>query len=190
MIISISEMVNRNLVGQVKKEIDILYNSNMPEWQKETIIKRVGAMLNHGDYTSMTLDQVREIAKQKGISGYSKAKKDVLIKAIQGGWDSVPRSMEPPSYQREYESQRNARMSSRDRADQTKANAYVGTSRDRSNMNNMNRVGAYKSRELYGSNDRSNMNNMNRVGNYRSNDRSNMNNMNRVGCGSCSRNRY
>ena len=40
------------------------------------------------DYTSMTLAELREIAKEKGIEGYAKLKKAELIEVL--GWFLVP----------------------------------------------------------------------------------------------------
>lgn len=89
-----------------KRHIDDVYQSNIPEYKKKEIYKRVGAMLNDGNYERMTMDELREIARQRGISRFSKVSKDVLVRAIREGWTSIPRELEQPSAQRSYEAQK------------------------------------------------------------------------------------
>lgn len=100
-------MVDHRLVGQVREELDRIYNANyIPQWRKQGIMNRVGAVLNHGNYKNMTRYQLEEIAKQRGMSNYTHSRKEGIIYALENGLERVPAQYVFPSEKRNVEAER------------------------------------------------------------------------------------
>jgi hypothetical protein len=119
-------MTDRNLVGAMRKSLDDLHNNtNMSMERKRQVMNKVSAMLNNGDYQSMTLPELKQIARQKGVKRYTEMRHDQLVDALNG--ETIPMSQLRQSAQRKGQ--------------------YGSRSRERVGQ-------AYKSRELYGSRER------------------------------------
>jgi hypothetical protein len=143
-------VLDHKLVGHVRSELDRIYNADyIPTWRKHGIAKRVGAMLNNGDYKNMTLYELRELAKHKGISNYSHVPKEGIVYALENNLRRVPSRFEEPSERFNVEADRYGREVLRSRGDEVKLQEQhrsgVGSGVGGSNS----RVGsAYRSREL------------------------------------------
>lgn len=130
-------MVDHKLVGQVRSELDRIYNADyIPTWRKHGIAKRVGAMLNDGNYKNMTVYELHELAKQRGISNFTHAPKAGIIYALEHGLDRVPSKFEEPSEKRSVEAERYGRKH------------FESEGYGMYEQAHQKQVGAYRSREL------------------------------------------
>lgn len=82
------------------------------------------------DYHSMTLYELRDLARQRGVAGFSKAEKGALVYALENGLQHVPRSGEYPS--------------SRSRGSSSYEGNYIGSHRG-----GYDRYDRYSSRDRY-----------------------------------------
>ena len=79
---AICEATNKEMVEYVNEEDKL---KPAKEEKKETVKKEVKKETKKEekvDYSKMTVAELKKIAKEKGIEGYSKLKKDELIKAL------------------------------------------------------------------------------------------------------------
>lgn len=124
-----------NLHNYAKRHVNKVCESDIPDWRKHDIMTKVGAMLNDGNYQNMTLYELRELARQRGISRFSHTRKDVLIKALENGCTEIPRKLDEPSERFNVEAERLGREMLRKKYESSRQG-----SRDK--------VGAYRSREF------------------------------------------